>query len=329
MKIIIGCCIFCLVLFLYLHIQYHYKTSEDLEIYEVDDPSKEKLEDICNLRQPVLFNFECDKIINTINRSYLEDKYPAFELKIRNINDTSNEYYITLPLHTASKLLNEDKSGSYFTEKNTDFLMETGVEKNMRYNDEFLRPYMVSNCNYDIMMGSNNSSTPFQYEINYRNFFLVTQGRIYVKLSPPHNKKYLYPHYDYENFEFRSQINIWKPEAKYISDVDKIKCLEFIILPGKTLYIPPYWWYSIQFLDNASISCFRYRTYMNNLAILPYICMHGLQLQNIKFDISKKISPINNENPSTIAINMEENFDKGETTNIDELPHDEIIEKSE
>ena len=46
MKIIIGLCIFCLVLFIYLHIQFHLKKSNDLEMYEIDQPSKEKLEEI-------------------------------------------------------------------------------------------------------------------------------------------------------------------------------------------------------------------------------------------------------------------------------------------
>ena len=59
MRIIIGFCIFCLVLFMYLHVQFHLKTGEDLEMYEVDQPSKDKLEEICDLRQPVLFDFDC------------------------------------------------------------------------------------------------------------------------------------------------------------------------------------------------------------------------------------------------------------------------------
>ena len=46
MEIIIGFFIFCLVLFIYLHVQFHLKTSEDLEMYEVDQPSKDKLEEM-------------------------------------------------------------------------------------------------------------------------------------------------------------------------------------------------------------------------------------------------------------------------------------------
>ena len=111
-------------------------------MYEVDQPSKDKLEEICDLRQPVLFDFDCEKIIQTSNSSYIANNYHAFEIKIRNIrdNDSNIELYMPLPMHSAVKLFDEDKTASYFSENNADFLEETGVCKNMRYNDEFLRP---------------------------------------------------------------------------------------------------------------------------------------------------------------------------------------------
>lgn len=335
MRIIIGLCIFCLVLFLYLHIQFHLKTGEDLEMYEVEQPSKDKLEEICDLRQPVLFDFECQKIIETSNRNYVANNYHAFEVKIRNIKENDTELYMPLRIQSAVKLFDEDNTSSYFSENNSDFLEETGIGKNIRYNDEYLRPYMVSNCNYDIMMGSNQTCTPFRYEINYRNYFLLTQGSAQIKLAPPHCTKYLYPDYDYENFEFRSAVNPWNPQPKYVADFDKIKCLEFTLLPGKTLYIPSYWWYSIKFNENTSISCFNYRTYMNNLAILPYIGLHALQIQNVKRNSVKKVKiqelnkneiipPIDKEeisNTNETSNNVEENVIIPEqSTNIDELP---------
>jgi hypothetical protein len=292
MEIIIGFFIFCLVLFIYLHIQFHLKTSEDLEMYEVEQPSKDKLEEICDLRQPVLFDFDCQKIVESSNKSYIANNYNAFEIKIRNVKETdpNSELYIPLPLHAANKLFNEDSNATYFSENNGDFLEETGVIKSLKYNDEYLRPYMVSNCNYDIMMGSANTCSPFRYEINYRNYYLLTEGSAQIKLAPPHSIRYLYPNYDYENFEFRSPVDPWSPQPKYIADFDKMKCLEFTLTPGKTLYIPAYWWYSIKFNKNTSISCFNYRTYMNNIAVAPYIGMHALQIQNVKRNIVKKAS---------------------------------------
>jgi hypothetical protein len=347
MKLLIGFFIFCLVLFIYLHIQFHLKTSEDLEIYEVDQPSKNRLEEICDIRQPVLFDFDCDKIIETTNKNYISNHYHAFEVKIRNIHQESSdtELYVPLPIHTAIKLFEDDKTGSYFSENNSDFLEETGIIKSMRYNDDFLRPYMVSNCNYDIMMASGNTCTPFKYELNYRNYFILTQGTAQIKLTPPNNSKYLYTIYDYENFEFKSPINPWSPQPKFKADFDKIKCLEFTLIPGKTIFIPAYWWYSIKFQANTSISCFRYRTYMNNIAVLPYIFIHALQIQNVKRNTAQKVNvsninheivhPVNDNelnNTENDNIYNENNNIENDTenigTSIEKLPDTSFFENS-
>ena len=56
MNILINLLIFCIVLFFYIHIYNNIKTSNYLEIYEVESPSKEKFEELCNLKQPLLIN---------------------------------------------------------------------------------------------------------------------------------------------------------------------------------------------------------------------------------------------------------------------------------
>jgi len=326
MKIIISFFIFCLVLFVYLHIQFHLKTSNELEIYEIDDVSKDKLEEICDIRQPVIFDYNNEKIIETTNSRFILENYPAFEMNIRNINedDVNNELYVNLPLHASMKLFEEDKNSSYFSENNHEFLNDSGVLKNFKYNDEYLRPYMISNMNYDIMMGSNGTYTPFRYEINYRNYFLCTEGSVKIKMTPPQNMKYLYAEYDYENFEFRSPINPWNIQTKYAADFEKMKCLEVSLTKGKIIFIPSYWWYSIQFSNKSSISSFKYRTYMNNLAISPYICMHILQLQNIKRDVAKKL-PLDVLNHTSKNTNDNKNIADNkdldiQTTNMNDLP---------
>ena len=326
-EIITGFFVFCLVLFIYLHVHFHLKTSNDLEIYEVDQASKDKLEEICDIRQPVLFDFDSQKIVETSNKDYILNNYQAFEIKIRNNKeiDPNSEMYMPLPIHSAVKLFDEDKNRAYFSENNTDFLQETGVIKNLQYNDEFLRPYMVSNCNYDILMGSEGCCTPLRYEINYRNFFLLTQGSAQIKLTPPQSARYLYPNYDYENFEFRSPVNPWNPQPNYAADFDKLKCLEFTLLPGKTVFIPAFWWYSIKLGKNTSISCFRYRTYMNNIAISPYIAMYALQIQNVKRNTSKTadVSVLNKkEDVEDLAVS------KNDSTEIDNLTNNDANENT-
>ena len=67
MKLFFQFLIFLLVLFFYLHIYYHLKTSNDLELYTIEEPSKDKLEEVCNLRQPVLFNFDNELLLKECN----------------------------------------------------------------------------------------------------------------------------------------------------------------------------------------------------------------------------------------------------------------------
>ena len=330
-EIIIALFVFCIILFFYLHIQFHLKTSNDLEIYEVDQASKDKIEEICDLRQPVLIDFPAGedgyKIINTTNKQFLLDNYPVFEVKIRNKTDLEcdTDICVPLPLHVASKLFNEDNNASYFSEGNIDFLQETGTIKNMSYNDAFLRPYLVSNCYYDVLFGSKDLETPFRYDLNYRNYYMVTQGSIKIKLSPPKSSKYLYPINDYENFEFKSQINPWNPQPNYRAEFDKIKCLEIILTPGKILYIPAYWWYTFKFDKNTSVSCFKYRTYMNNIAISPKIFMYALQNQNVERKIARPIDIIKDKKQDSNLIkkiinnNEEIHYQKEELDNLQEL----------
>lgn len=290
MEIIVSAFIFCIILFLYLHIQFHLKTSDDLEVFEIEQFSKDKLEEICDLRQPVLFDLDnSNKIIDSTNKTVLLNNYPVFEVKVRNTNETGATVstYLPLQLKMAAKLCEEDTASSYFSENNSDFLLETGIIKHFQYNDELLRPHMVSNCYYDVVFGSQGTVTPFRYEINYRNYFMVTQGELRVKMTPPRNGKYLSETKDYELMEFISPINPWSPDAKHLADFDKVKCLEIVLLPGKCLYIPAYWWYSFKLNKDTSISCCKYRTYMNNAAVLPHLWMYLLQNQNVSHKIAK------------------------------------------
>ena len=309
MKIVLGFFIFCLVLFLYLHIQFHLKKSDELEIYELDDDvSKEKFEEVCDLRQPVVFNNPNGTLMELTQLRFIQNEYPAFEVKVRNVKESANEgeKYMPVPLHDAIQLFQKDKDAQFYTENNQDFLEETAAIKNFQYNDEFLRPAMMSNNQYDFITGSKGVITPFRYELNYRTFFLVTSGSVQVKLAPPKSIKYLYPESDYEAFEFSSPVNPWSIQPKFKADFGKIKCLECTLTPGKVFFLPAFWWYSFRIEEpNTAVSCFRYRTYMNNVAISPQMVLYGLQLQNIKRKNMRSLD--NSTNPK------EKGRDKGES----------------
>jgi len=267
------------------------KTSDDLEVYTIERPSKETLEEICNIRQPVVFEFKNNRLLESCNLANLDDNYGAFDIQVRDVTnkDENSELYLPFLLKEAINIFGEDKNEKYISEKNQDFLKETGAIKNYNYNDAFLRPPLVSKCIYDFMTGSIGSKTPLRYNINYRNFYYNTSGRVNIKLIPPSSSKYLNPVKDYDNFEFRSPVNVWNVQQEYKADFDKVKVLDLTLNKGEIIFIPAYWWYSIEYETVSSICAFKYRTFMNSLAISPEIVLSMLQGQNIKRDTVNKV----------------------------------------
>jgi hypothetical protein len=179
----------------------------------------------------------------------------------------------------------DDEAIKYYSEDNYEFLSESGLLKKITIDDDILRPYMGCNRLYDVLTGSFNGYTPLRYEVNDRNFFMVVNGYIDVLLIPPKYSKYLRGNPNYETFEFNSLIDVWNTQEKYSQEYKKSKSIQITINSGKVLYIPPYWWYSIRFHKRSSVVSLKYRTYMNNIAILPNICTHYLQMFNVKKNI--------------------------------------------
>ena len=86
--------IFCSILFLYLHIVFHLKKSNDLDVYEIHLSSKEQLEQICNFKQPISFYFIPDKLPSVITRQALIQSYSTFDVNIRK-NSNIQEIVLT------------------------------------------------------------------------------------------------------------------------------------------------------------------------------------------------------------------------------------------
>ena len=59
MYILANILILLITIFLYINIYFNLNTSDYLEIYEIDNISKEKFEELCNIKQPLFF--DCNK----------------------------------------------------------------------------------------------------------------------------------------------------------------------------------------------------------------------------------------------------------------------------
>lgn len=324
-EIIFSIFLFLIVLFFYLHIQFQFKTSNEHEIYEIEQElSKEKLEEICDLRQPIILDTteELSQLIPLFSKNNIVNEFSSYEIKIRNKQNigTNDDMFIPIQLLIVDKLFSKDASHNYYSENNHDFLYESGLLKNIKSNDFIIKPQMSCNSLYDFMFGPENAETKLKYDVNYRNYIMPTDGQISVRLIPPKYEKYLNLEIDYEFFEHRSNVNVWNPQEKYMK---KIKYLDVSLPVGKLLYIPPYWMYSIKFHQTSTLLFMKYQTYMNICAISPKLIMRLLQSHNIKSTYLKKVELKNIIEPSVQQLENTEQESSPPLT-FDDIKIDEI-----
>lgn len=304
MDVLIHIFIFLIVLLLYLHISAQYKVSEDLEVYEMDYTNNKQLQEVCDLKQPILFLFRethpeffNDFTIDDTNRNevYVKDIHDYY------VNNSTIDSLL-LPYQTTNTLMKTDSKSTFFSETNHDFIDESNLTSLYETNDAFLKPSMTAVTKYDIVFGSRNCVTPFRYHNHYRHFLCVQTGKLRVKMSPFKTRKYTPVIKDYDNYEFRTEVNVWK-DTPPDPNIEKVKFLEFDVQSGFVLYIPSYWFYSIQFVEeNTVISTFTYDSYMNYIANLPDLARFFIQQQNTKKKVTKTV-PLHVANPTDASGN--------------------------
>jgi len=282
--------IFLLITFLFLHIRFQFKINNGFEIYELDYSTNENLQHACDVRLPIILNTpnEYVAIPTTKSKQQLNTNVHIYES-----NNLHSEPLI-IHLNAALDLLhnkqnntdqNENESdinvdkNARFSFTNESFIKETELDDDFSDNDKLWKPPLTIITEYDYIFGNNSAMIPLQYHIAFRRFICVySGGSIKLKLTPWKNTKHLNPYYDYKNMQFSSSM----------TELDTIKFTEIILDSGKMISIPPYYWYSIEFIskgnnskenddagggDDKIVYChsYTYKTAFNCLAITPEI----------------------------------------------------------
>lgn len=263
--------VFFTLLLLYFHLQFHWKTSNELDIAHIDIPDKDTLETIADLRQPFLFDRETNSDILNSDKGM-----------IQKINIERNGKVLEIPHKSLIPLLHSEK---VLSNKNSKFIDDShyfDANKQCKELSIYLRPSMTSSCDHDIIFGSKGATTVVKNNLNYRNYLYVLDGDVEVKLVPPK-----FSHYMDGNSESESEINIWEREKMLNSSN-----IDTILVPlkkGSVLFLPAYWWYSIRFPSApSSVALFSYRTFINTLAILPQLGKKFIQSRNTTYKIESK-----------------------------------------
>lgn len=281
--------LFFLILIFYLHLQQEWKKGEDLEIFEMDYLSNKDLQEICKLKQPVIFQLDISDPLFTFVPDEKDDVIIKEKSDYYRVETEKSVDGISLTYKSAYGLCSTDPNSNFFSENNTEIINKKTFDRF----SQLLEPPLTVSKKYDYWFGSANAYTPVRYHMESSRFLTVLPGQgIRVKMIPWRHRSLFSPVKDYENYEFWSKTDIWKHTGK---------SLEFDVKPGFVLYIPAFWFYSIQYVKVeaeevetrlSSVVSFQYVTAMNLIANLQNYGLYFLQQQNIVDTKARKVLPL-------------------------------------
>ena len=301
--------VFILVALVYSHLVQEFAPSSvpgggavPAEVYELDYSDPATFHDTCRVRHPVVIldppaypssiptRQECMRRFpqQTLYVKHRQD-YP---LDVEGIDvrfDTAMPGMFSTPV-VASEGVTDASRSPYFTENNGNgFLRETGIDRTLaEEGDAALAPPMTSYRAYDWMTGGAGATTPLRYHTYSRRYWRVIEGpSVRIKLIPWTYTRQLHERRDYDAYEFFSEVDVWDPAAgepnhTHAADLARITAsrgiAEIELHCGQMLYLPPYWWYSVQYPSAGTVMVeHTYATYMNRLANLGDLGRHWLQ----------------------------------------------------
>ena len=241
---LISLLIFVLVLFLYVHLMAHFKKTYDTTIFEMDysgNPSQ--LHDVCALKQPMLFGLPihvddgAKNLAKLLHPSYLAQIGASFDIKLVDMDDytlsskAADPVRVPVRLSHALAMMNHDTDRPhYFSDHNEEFMEDTGVQRPIADAlDYHMRPVSALMTKHDLWLGSRGAYTPLRYHTHTRAFLMVHSGSVRVKMTSWKSNKYLRPISDYDAYEFRSPMDVWKPQSEFEADYSRVRFMDFTI----------------------------------------------------------------------------------------------------
>ena len=279
MKSIVYITIFLLCIVLYIHIYYHLKVSDEENIFEIDYTDKVNLEEVCDLRQPFTMEIE-----NTLN---MKSEQLKSRLNIVHQKRQKEEKGTTENDDADKSDKNEDNDivTKIYSEHNKEILSDETIQTSIKSFEKLIIPEFTIQNVYDILVSDENFSTPFVSNFNHRNYLYFSEGNATIQfVSHKHNDK-LEHHIDYELLQ--------KVSTDVPSRVKGVTIKSINVKAGEFVYIPPRWWYSINFKSRSLVVKFQYKTLMNVIAHTPmyiysYITVAKAQEQKRMRKIKKK-----------------------------------------
>lgn len=308
--------IFIAVLIVYLHVQAHFRSAPSSDVFELDGIIDTRIDDVLDLKQPVIFRSRtCEKLVQDINiHAILRDigttTVDVFVSPVSSTSCSSKNTRVAVSLDSFVKLQQVDISLNNKEIEDTD-TTDQGHKTNTSYysdgNDKLINglsketkniisahhthiaPPMTCTTRYDMLFGTDHSTTTMRRHVAHRTYFTVTNGTMEAKLIHPDQLNDVVFVSDPEVVPDPMTSVMIDDEDGSIQVTNKYKGVakEVTVYTGQTLFVPPYWGIILQFTRNTFVVAAKYSTYMTEIAT----CSHQAQFWYHKLTARPTIVP--------------------------------------
>lgn len=283
--------IFLLVLFIYIHIQFQITSADERQIYVIDKPVNAPIEDVFELKQPIVFRML--SIIN-ITLENLLSHHHNIDISVYDNTRKNTHSNILSSISATHALVKGDAHAKYYSEKNTDIFSRiptTSPLHEITKKHAIFTPPLCSRTYNDVLFGSVGSTTIPQYSVMFRNIFSVTSGTLHIRLIHPddfaNRGEQIKPDYTNMSFFASSDTDLWNDNDNNI--------IKATIHMGESFSIPPYWVYSFQYEEDTFVSSTSFNSYMTEIATAQHTLLYWVT----KFTRPRNISTHTHATPYT------------------------------
>ena len=248
--------IFIIVMFLYIHINYHLRVSNEREVHKLHGPLRGYLDDLCAARQPVVFNSpHPSKFGHKLSADNIAQESPS----IVAIRDGKS-----LPYKEARQ------AGVCTIERRAldraNILVGTAAWLTP------LEPVGTVTTKHELAHGARGASTNLTQEFSFRHYIMPCDSMVTVKLLAPSFSRYTNTITVAHTAFPSQQATGWEWEEGNGE-------IEVMLEPGQALYIPSHWWFAVRFDSPGILMHFRFVTSMNYIANMRFLintaCLDG------------------------------------------------------
>ncbi len=285
---IIQIIVIVVTLYVILNIQFHYRISEKLELYQMDNYSinKELLLGYISDKLPIVFtNMTDESDIQYWNFDYFKQYYPEELLTIISKYNSKKHLRVkvkNVPFKFSDNSEKEDSEKDEYYIEDYSFIQNSGMDSVIHDDLKILFPSFSFGNTYKLNISKSGYTTKLYYKTDLYNYIIQLEGTQKIVLFHPKQSKYLYRSSLYNKYRVQSDVNFWDLDSKKFPMMDKAKYIEIILHPGNILLIPNYWWFT-------SKKYSRFNIYPNICKYINYSYNKIARIYFKKQKISKKI----------------------------------------